>query len=310
MQLRFKPSGKFPGNNLVEYVLPIALLFGMGLLIWNNTMVGAVQNITSSAIKGNLQGNTIQVVPMGTLEQTPNGVPQVFGGEIETGSEQLCFLDSNTCLNIPIIAPDTVGGIGSDGVDKLAKVLEQLPPILEAKGTDPSVVDMVSKLANLGHSLGERLKSLEGMCDSGGTCSTSNAQKAKDLLAEIKQGDLNTFLAEWTALQEKMGANPEALAGFPEAYGIIEKKVNDINTLVASISAQESFKRTQKQVPTGSRFQPFNIVRQNTLDGITFSNASVPKIHQNANDVCSQGGRRCTWRTSDNQDFRPDTEEG
>lgn len=322
---------KFPGNNLVEYILPLGLVVITGVIAFNSTFMNTLQNSLANTSNGIVEDRTIKTGQMGISDALPPIVQYDYGPLME-GAQGACFTQSGVCIQIPRIdLPETVGGLGGDDVAKLALVLDQLPEILKEKGVDPDVVDKVSKLANMGHSLADRLQQIEQLCGSDGTCNPENASQVKALLSEIKKGDLTEFLKEWENLNTYLKDNPDALAAFPEAYQIIQDKVTQINTLIGNLTATDQYETEikreavtcQKQGPKkwrcsdgtvtskppkkkdgydnckGQCKETTKTTREKNLTGVVVNNPNADKVHQNANEICQQGGSDCIVQTNE-----------
>lgn len=231
---------RYRGNALVEYVLPLSLVVLVGgAMLWGGDFAGLMQNNLQATNRGTMENASLRIGRMGVLAPPPSAsnLPR-----LHSGHEQVCFMGSNVCLDIPVIdgvAGETVGTLGGDIVKRLAAVLQELPGILEELGVDPAVLTMVTDLANQGHTLGEKLKAIQDVCSGGRLCEGPAAQEAFAEFNALKGAELADFLNRWQTLEAHLASNPDALAAFPEAHGIIKSKVEEIQALITSLDATE-----------------------------------------------------------------------
>jgi hypothetical protein len=293
------------GSGLTEYILPALLLGGviLGVLASTNWDILG-QNYVAKTNKGQVQNKALIMNQFGKLN--PNSLSQEMIQEtMET--VQVCFDGLPTCLNVRNIKPssDTDGSLGADTVTGLADILEQLPGILADLNVDPSVVDRVTKLASQGHDLAIKLRAIEAVCARDKTCTGPESREAQKQLRELQAGHLGKFMSEWKTLETYMTDNPNALKTFPEAYGIIKSRVNDINLIVQSLATANLYNQIpstrQRLVPTvyDKGILRYKNVTETTYSsefkGLSFQSPNVKKVHQNANSICTQGGnqKRC-----------------
>jgi hypothetical protein len=176
---------------------------------------------------------------------------------------------------------------------------------------DPSVVDRVTKLASQGHTMAKKLRAIEGICARGKVCTGPQSRDAQKQLKELKKGPLGEFLSEWKTLETYMKDNPNALAAFPEAYGVIKSRVTNINRILNSLATANLYNQVPKTVTRQKTVQcgdggtwnckktVTETVYQPVFKGLSFQSPNVKKVHQNANEICEQGGKqnRCKVQT-------------
>jgi hypothetical protein len=316
--IAFNKTKYTKGNSITEYLLPAMLLGGVVLGVLATTdwdILG--QNYLAETTHGHMQNKTLMINHFGQLDpNTPMPGTEVQGttGNGNTISDpSICFDGIPTCINIRTIkpGPETVGSLGGDSIDALAAVLEQLPDILADLNVDPSVVDRVTKLASQGHDMAKKLKAIEAICARGKVCTGPESREAQKQLRDLKKGPLGEFLSEWKTLESYMKENPNALAAFPEAYGIIKSRVNNINRILNSLATANLYNQVPKTVTRQKTVQcgdggTWNCkktitetVYQPVFKGLSFQSPNVKKVHQNANEICDQGGKqnRCRVQT-------------
>jgi hypothetical protein len=326
------------GSGLTEYILPTLLLGGVVLGFLATTdwdILG--QNYLANSTHGEMQNKTLIVQNLGEIDATLNNddAQQSNNANLgnDTQTQTACFQGISHCLTIPIIQPnpETAGSLGGDEIDQLALVLEQLPQILVDLTVDPAVVDRVTKLASMGHGLADKLKAIEAICPAGKMCTGAKDKEARQLLKDLKKGELGSFLKEWTELNKYLKTNPNALAAFPEAYKIIQSRVKSIQSILNGLANQNqytytSYQSTQVQnvemnmpgkyaigqcqvtyqgkltYSNGKQYCSFSksvTLQQSHYQGLKIGSPTIKKVHQNANEICGQGGNtgRCTVQT-------------
>lgn len=322
------------GNSMAEYIMPVALVGLVGFACANAGFFDGFLTFTTKTNKGLMQGKTLIGSNIGVLtasEILSNAAHDV--PEMKADEEQVCFAARGVCVNVPLIqkaaGAETVGGLGGDDVDKLTRVLDQLPDILAELEVDPAVVDLVTKLSKQGHTIGAQLNSVEAICP-GGVCGTANGENAKAVLASITGPDITAFLNDFKTLDAYLQKNPNALDKFPEAYGIIRNQVEQIQQLVAGLNAQDKMASSVKVIPPTTRTT--TTTRKNTdfktwggkpivtnvtvtdparteitqvKTGVTLGNVNSGKVRQSSNNICDQGGNDCVYRSYKSDKFEP-----
>lgn len=181
------------------------------------------------------------------------------------GTEPVCF--DAVCVNLPIVdasnaVVDTVGGNGADRIYQFSDTLQQLAEQLEDSGVDPGLVQLISKLANNGHGLGDAQKALDPAFR-GFRLSPSQQSGYDNAKSE--------FSSAYAAINQYLSANPSQLKS--TSVNMINAQVQQINTLANAISFGN--------VTAGKGSYPAAYGGKATL------------THQSANTVCRQGGRNC-----------------
>lgn len=319
---------------MVEYILPIAMVcILVGTFSMSGSFFDSFQSRLKNQTKGTLSDQDLTVKKFGVLDQSLIPVeqevapdPGAGGASPQAPTETVCFGGDIACLTIPVIgeSSETSGGLGGGEVESLTAILEQLPKILEELGVEPSVIDQVTKLANMGHGLADKLKAIEGVCKPGKVCTGTESAKAKKELLALKKGELGDFLKQYNDLNAYLKTNPNALAAFPEAANIIKNKVNEIKTILNNLSAQNSYKNVVKPTPQlvhvgaagkygaipctnamyGGVIQNGQCYVRKTVNtavpvfqGLNFNSPGVKKVHQNANTICNNGGNNCVRKS-------------
>jgi hypothetical protein len=318
---------------MVEYALPLALCVVVVLVLaWSSGLLNNLSGQVTGSVSGTRQSNRIAVNTFGNIPLPAAAASLPDPGP---GQESLCFLGGQTCLTIPIITPEVAGGLGGDSVKKLAMTLEEMAQLMREQGVDPAIVDLVTRLANRGHGLGDEIKEIQALCPNTGTCVPPNSNQAWGKLDTLHESKLDSFMADWNELKQLLAQNPGALDKFPEALGIIRGQVEDIQTLIKSLKANPQYtsinkvetvtKPEEKLVSTytgvktnGFRETKRQVVMtsaqvttvQNIQEGFVFTNPEAGRITRSANNICSQGGQtsgqgNCLRRASGSTEWQP-----
>jgi hypothetical protein len=310
---------------MVEYALPLAVCVVVVIaLAWSSDLFSGMSTQMATSVSGERQGNQVNVASMGRFLLPPSAqnLP-----EASAGQESICFMGSGTCINMAVITPEVAGGLGGDSVRKLAATLAEMARMMKEEGVNPEIVDLVTRLANRGHGMGDQIKAIQALCSGQTTCKAPAADQARAQLADLKASKLDAFMADWATLENQLKTNPGALSRFPEAMGIIRGQVSDIQQLISSLKTEEKLStvtQTTNQVvnttvakpvtttqfkPTPMKSNQYTRVTTTTMvnetaqtvvqqakqvtvsDGFVFSNTGAQQITRNANNICSQGGQ-------------------
>lgn len=176
--------------------------------------------------------------------------------------DQLCTSGS-WCVNVPdtktVDAAFTAGALGASQLSHaMAATFKQIADQLKATpGADSSLVDMITRMSNLGHGIGDMQAGLKSSTSNYNTIVNAQDGMASNM-ANMKslQKNLNDYLAK----------NPGALP--PEMKNVINYEVGQIGALVNCFSFSD----------TGSRAEWEYNPNRSTV------------THQSANNICSSGG--------------------
>lgn len=279
------------GTSLSEY----ALIGGL-VLVLSIGALSVLGKVTGGMFGGMLSGKppVSQTSPATSMRTAAvSDAPSVgaLASGMAAGQQKACF-SSGVCIDFPSMNPATVvtsGGLGSQYTHDLASVLDQVKAQLVAENADPSVIDLVSKLANQGHDMGDYEQSMWDQmagCMQGGVCANQKVFGSTYTMEHVmlnKVAQLKTLDAQ---LQTYLTAHPDALANFPEAQSIINTEVNQIATLGSNLN------HGIDPVPSGQD-GAFQIYPDAMTHGLVAQNASTI-THASSNTICGQGGQACT----------------
>jgi hypothetical protein len=303
--------GRFPfcmGSSLIEYALP-AVFISLAALVFLSSggwfeniknFIAGTENGTLSSQNGH---TTLEIHAQGQVSQVPDTV--INQATIENPSpavldasspKLICFAApsnqnlSNThknCIRIdsPPTGNELIGSLGGGTLDASSNTLQTLTLKLQELGAPPEVFDKVSQLANQGHMMGEKLKQVEERCNANVLCNKADADEAKELLSEVSKQDLKGFQKIYERLTTFLQANPTALEKFPEAKLIIDRKVQEIQQVIVNIQVADNYNISFNN-GKGKNVKEYKDSR--------LSNLVLPVIHQDANQICQQGGANCT----------------
>lgn len=211
-----------------------------------------------------------------------------------TGS-QACFANG-TCMTIPTIqltadgVASTSGGLGSQATHQLSTVFEQIGSELAAKGAEPALIDIVSRLALAGHAIGDHEKKIQTDMDNmvDGTpeeyawlkTSEAGLLNLENNFSSIQQ-ELNAYLAK----------NPNALAGFPEAGSVINTQADFITQLSSNL------RNAYDVYPEGGMILTPELIVEGLPNISAQSVADAAGLtHTSSDTICTQGGQNCSQK--------------
>lgn len=143
--------------------------------------------------------------------------------------DQMCTADG-WCVNVPdksvTDAAMTAGTLGTQMTHMIADVFTQIAQQLQATpGADPSLITMITNLANKGHTLADMQDAIE---EPKGTF--QQILNSKDNMAPT----LDSFNSQYSQLQTYLANHPTALP--KEMQAVIGFEANQIDALVSSYS--------------------------------------------------------------------------
>ncbi|MBY0405696.1 MAG: hypothetical protein K2X66_17470 [Cyanobacteria bacterium] len=296
------------GSSLIEYALP-AVFIALAVLLfltsggWFENMKNFVAGNENGSLSSQNGHTTLEIHAQGQVSQVPDTV--IDQATIENPSptsldpsspKLICFAApshesfSNTnknCIRIdsPPTGNELIGSLGGGTLDASSKTLQTLKLKLQELGAPSDVLDKVSQLANQGHAMGEKLKQVEERCNANVLCNKADADEAKEILSEVSKHDLQGFQTIYQRLTTFLNANPTALEKFPEAKLIIDRKVQEIQQVIINIQVEDNYNISFNN-GKGKNVKEYKDSR--------LSNLVLPVIHQDANQICQQGGANCT----------------
>ncbi len=292
------------GNSLIEYTLPlVVLVIGAGLVAILTDVPGRMAQYMADTLNGEQAGVSIAVRPLGSdalagmrnggqadgppgmVENTPFPRSSARTGPGYASTQRACF-GSGLCLDIPEVSGsplDTTGGLGDGLTHQLADVLDQMAEQMERDGADSGMIDLVSRLANQGHTMGDHEKAMSDLMHScfggGGLLCENNPdvyRRTANMEKELRDKDA-VLLEIHRQLHDYLAVNPNALEAYPEARQIIDLETQLISQIANNLHGAISH-RTQEEA--GHTFA----VNTDKLAEVT---------HQSADSICTQGGHGC-----------------
>lgn len=269
----------FHGQSLVEYgfIGSLVLLASLGALL----MMGGNLDALLQNLKQDLTFNINAAGSSAANSNAPNGVQIADGpGQIipppGAGETRICS-ESGWCINVPdtegIHLTGTSGALGGELTQSMANVIQQIAQQLaQDPNTDPALLDLVTQLANNGHTIGDEEIRLATNCPAGSYC---GSYEYIDVVAHntipIAEATA-TFNNTYQALQSYLAANPGALP--MEMQNVISFEVSEINSISGSFS--NHYDTNWNQIDG-------NIYLFNPPNGGELT-------HQSANNICGSGG--------------------
>ncbi len=276
------------GNSLVEYILPIGVFFAVGIAaVFILDLPAQISEWLAMTGNASLNGSEMSIKPLGSRVSNPYATGS-FGRNDSLGSgidgpytyptRLECF--GNVCLNLPVIEGETAGGLGGDDVHKMANVLEELAAQLKKEGADEQIIDLVTRLANLGHGMGDRQKELLDLCNSDADgnrtkCDKNKAGQIGDGMKELKEKDLAQFKQMFAILKTYLDNNPGILANLPAAEGVINFESSEIIKMIEAFNLDK--KKSGGFLGMGKKTNYY-------LDNPNEA------THQSSDNICEQGG--------------------
>jgi Flp pilus assembly pilin Flp len=230
---RFCHMSVSKGQSLAEYGMVIGLVAAVGIAAVA-LLGGSLQDGLANINGGNATPSTLAIT-----DAPPGGVSSPGGTSglstlippPGTGQEQICF-QSGYCANIPVIDGTTVttGANGGQMTHQFADVLSQIALQLQADpNADPNLVNMITRVANAGHTIGD----IEAFfIHSYECCGTTNYTTNLSSLSSSITSTQTFFNSEYQELSHYLSTNPNVLP--PELQSVIALEVEQINQLALS----------------------------------------------------------------------------
>lgn len=288
-----------PGQSLPEYALAIGLVTlvaTIGLTSMGGEINGFFSTINTSLAsifgQDSPSGNpTAPNTPMKAAPESPilpgvlpgNAMPTWVSAALAKlppsppGTQPVCF--NRMCVNMPVIddtndAVDTVGGNGAQKVYAFSDALEQLAQQLaQDPNSDPILTQLVSKLANTGHGIGDQHTLFSQQCPNTNCAGeTPNTLRAKSDAFDTAKRQIDTYLA----------AHPDSLNA--SAQSVIQSNSTNIQKydITRITTPNDTFILTGVNGSTTNTW-----IRYDSLSTL------APLVHQSANTICAQGGKDC-----------------
>jgi hypothetical protein len=184
------------GNTLVEYSLVVALiLVSLGVIM----TMGKYVNQAMAAFSGDMKKTIEAKAP------SPSGGGGGGGGKGSSPLDGVSTVCTNNkiCFSLPDSVTQSDVTMGANGVKqagKSADLLDQLAQALKQDpNADPSLVDLITQLANQGHALADAQSDI--YCSTPGYCSTSgNRTKG---ISNLQSG-LSNFKSQLNQIDQKL----------------------------------------------------------------------------------------------------------
>lgn len=274
--------GHVTGQGVQEYGLAIGLVVIVGL---------AALSVLGPNISHLFQGTITSVPPRESVEISDAEVSAIDlnaltdalpdlahltaqGGPLPTRRE--CY-DDGICLFRPIAngREEVAGGNGGEVTIQHASVFNDMLQQLKDQNADPTLIQRISQLANLGHRLGQYQNKFSTQCQKATDCDWGNGVGA-------------TFRQQMTEYRAAQKA-------FNETRASLERYLNN-NEGLLSQQTQNVLSDESRQIALLA--QGVQVV--NPKEGVAFISVNravkSTKTHKHSNTVCEQGGENCIRR--------------
>ncbi|MBY0403703.1 MAG: hypothetical protein K2X66_07370 [Cyanobacteria bacterium] len=293
---------KMSGNAMMEYVLPAVLVLVVAGTV--QSLLGMNLSLQQEIVKsqhGTYQNRQVVSAPQGqidlkSLDSTFQGDYFKANGMTYVKGDTLCLYGEH-CLSIPSLAegavPEVDGDLGGTAVKQLAQTLDDLATQLEAARSDPTLVNLIRRLANKGHQTGGALTAGGKHFHGEVKCTVANTS-CNDLIGananpgssisfrdSIKKS-VKEFVTVNNQLNKYLKSQPETLPA--DAKSLIQMASKNI---IASGQVESLF--TVKGKPIN-----FSDYQVNTATGVTLVSQGR-FVQLNANTICNEGhgGKTC-----------------
>lgn len=256
---------KAAGQGFNEYALIIGLVVivsvvGLGAVGMN------LNQMFSNMITMDEAANTLPEATVATASPTGsagNIPPPPLTGALPT--EPVCF--DGMCIHLPVVTAansvvDTTGGNGAEHIYSFSNVLSEMATQLDLAGADPDLVQLISKLALNGHFLGDAQLEFQ---ENKGMISAGNRPKIETPYNQAK----TQFNDQYQQLTQYLAKHPDALNEV--SSHIVDLQVLQIQSVANAVGPK--------------------LVSHATWFEVASKNTTL--IHQSANTICDQGGKRC-----------------
>ncbi len=174
-----------------------------------------------------------------------------------SGSDSLC--SSSWCISAPGLTGSTVSTAGSNGnqmvqlTESASNIYAQLAKILEAQGADPSIINLLTNMANQGHAMGSAQSVLLG-----------------------KQGDYNSMKTNMTTLSDGLNdfkqMNQQLRSLLPQLPADTRGILQDASNVIIGVGDSYSLNNGSGEI------------------GWSYTSRNISLTHSNSNTICQNGG--------------------
>jgi Flp pilus assembly pilin Flp len=285
------PANRPSGQSLSEYGLVLSLVAVVcigGLTLFGGQVTNVLANLGASVAPHPVKAPDIEIaqVPASAspVSAVPASVAPVSSVPVTAvtrtpppkGMDQVCF-QSGSCLNVPIVpAKTSITNVSASNGIKLtgqfADTLMQIANQLAADpNADPTLRDMITKLANNGHSIADNEGSMINACPPGSECINNISAFNSAHMATYSAG--NTFNSQYTAVMDYLQTNPSALP--PEMQNMVTLESQQIQNIASAYIAAPT---KQSSDVAGS------------APSANWSVKDTQLTEQSANTICNNGG--------------------
>lgn len=272
------------GVTLTEYALvgaSVALVSIAGLLTLgsntNSLLDGFAASLAyhaPSAPAVSMPGSGSISSPQPPSTAPPDGAIAVGGPVLPPDTQQQVCFKSGWCTEVPEVKSrtldDTTGGMGSQLTHEFSDVIRRIAQQAEAMpNPDSRLVELITTLANSGHTLGDQEGQAVTSCMPGTQC-TGNQSTLRDSLSLVISKQ-SMFTSDLQTLQNYVNENPGTLP--PEMSDLINFEAQEITNIAGGYHGQPS------PSEDGAYLQ------------WSFSQ-KVQVTHQDSNTICNTGGSR------------------
>ncbi len=292
MKSFFSQCGSLKGNSLLEYVLPTVIITSV-LISGLGAVPFLFQDFMMDTTNATLLGDTLIVRKYGVpvVPQSIRDAAALVPAPAK-GDQQVCF-ESGLCINVPVIGDATIETAGSNGTEllqRLAKVYDQLVLKLKAEGADPSLINMVKKVATEAHTMADVMEmrttsSLDSMYASYGSSSLpADIYQYNGYLDAVSTGDTKFKIVKGE-LDAQFASYPNLEAIFEDVKRVVDLESQNINTIYDA-------RRTYFENYAGE--QDWGVLEVDSA-----------LVHQSANTICGTVGQQSCWyRSSDSPQWK------
>jgi hypothetical protein len=279
----------FTGNSLIEYALPLIVLFSAGLIMLLITNAPErLSKFFERGMNGSRSGDTVAVAPLGQLPAGSNlpgwyGAP---GGEETAGNRGSKTIPPSVLPyggEAELLPSETSGGMGLE-IRPLASSagLSDLAQELRESGADPALIDLVTRLANKGHEMASVQSSIPRKGD------LTNAAQIMESIAKLKgEGGLkDEYNRQLGELRNYLANNPNALSHIPGGQSIIEGESGRIAAIIESLQADVKL----NNLPNFGYFGYMPVPTGPITGEVTVTGGDAAGTQTSSNTVCQSGG--------------------
>lgn len=259
MKFHDRLKRRYTGNSLVEYgfIAALILVVSIGALIF----IGQAFNKSVQVIKKDMQSTSESAEEANKPSPPPDVASGSSDGKGGSVSGKACS-GTNVCMSLPPVvskAAVTTGANGTSVTADAAKGISKLLQILKSDpNADPSLVALITKLANQGHALAQAQRDIY--------YSGRNVSRMKSGMSNLQNG-LKNFDSLLTQINNQLKKNSSGMT--PSMLTVLDRESGTI------IGVSENFKLDMPGLSwqyQGSAFNP-------------------NKTNLSSNKVCNNGGK-------------------